>query len=80
MRIAMRGKPRVPAPAPRCGRNALVERHARLTPERLARCVLTQLCSGKRDLRVNFPLSIYSVFGEKNVSQDVENILARPRA
>src|ERR1700676_4453776 len=70
--IAMRGKPRAHAPASPCGRNALVQRHARLTPEQLPRCVLTPLCGRKRDLRVNFPLSTYSVFEEKNVSQKLK--------
>lgn len=71
----MRGKSRPPAPPACCGRNALVQRHARLTPNNLARCVLTPRCSRWRDLRVNFPLSTYSVFGEKNVSRENENNL-----
>jgi hypothetical protein len=56
------------------GRKALVQRHARLARYNLARCVLTPLHGKKRDLRVNFPLSTNSAFGEKNVSLKNENI------
>ena len=40
-----------------------------LPPENLARCVLPPR-SSKVDSRVNFPLSSYSAFREKNVSQE----------
>jgi len=46
-----------------------------ITPDNLVRCVLTPLCSRKRKLRPNFPLSTYSVFAEKNVSQKVKSNL-----
>ena len=56
-----------------CGRNALVQRHARHTPNDLACCVLTPPSGRRRELRVNFPLSTYSVFDEENVSRGNEN-------
>jgi hypothetical protein len=48
-----------------------------LPPNTLARCVLTPRDS-KSVSGVNFPLSTYSVFGQKNVSRENENILVWP--
>src|SRR6267142_6182883 len=48
LRVAMRGKFRSPTRGWRCGRNALVQRHARLAPDNLARCVLAPLSSRRR--------------------------------
>src|SRR5579862_6568344 len=48
-----------------------------LPPENLARCVLPPR-SSKAVSRVNFPLSSYSVFCEKNVSQEKYKKCFRP--
>jgi hypothetical protein len=69
----MRGKSLLPMKAAGRSGNALVLRHARLSPNDFARCALRP----RRHIgtcRVNFPLSTYSVFREKNVSQESEII------
>src|SRR4029077_9702176 len=79
LRFAMQGKSATATRARLRGRNALVQRHARRTPNDLARCVLTPLGGRNRELRANFPLSSYSVFGGENVSRKNENSFAEQK-
>src|SRR6476619_1829339 len=65
----MRGKSTSPTRSRRCGRNALVRRHARRTPKSLARCVLTPLSAGDGNCVRTSLYPSYSVFGEKKVSR-----------
>ena len=67
------GKSTLPIRAAGRSRNALVRRHARLTPDE-SRPLRLDATQQQRSSRVNFPLSTYSVLGKKNVSQEKENI------
>ena len=68
----MRGKSTRPIRTAGRSRNALVRRHARLTPDE-SRPLRLDATQQQRSLRVNFPLSTYSAFGEENVSRGNEN-------
>lgn len=70
---AMRGKRTSSLRTAGRSRNALVRRHARLTPQKF--CPLRLDGSQQQGVgRVNLPLSTYSVLGQKNVSQESRNI------
>src|SRR5580704_8088738 len=71
--VAMRGKSTSPSHTAGRSRNALVRRHARLTPQE-SRPLRLDARSSQGVCRVSFPLFTYSVFGEKNVSLEIRNI------
>src|SRR5216683_1790871 len=76
-RLAMRGSPRFRSVVQPAAGTHWSEDTLGLPPKTLARCVFTPRDS-KSVSGVNFPLPTYSVFGEKNVSRENENILVWP--